>query len=578
MEPNNGADQDLNAYNYDYDAQRPKERNGEENDISFERNIDEEVISQELEATFKPEEVSIESIVDMLNCFICLKKVKEAVICPHCSKFSCENCLKVWIGEKKQECPMCRHPLTMNQIVKCRFLSDISKILESIKPQLLRNYNTNDSNENIDKCSEHQMKMIYYCVTCTKVVCSDCVMFTKTHENHKFERIKSVYEKKVDCLNREMIQMKKKISDYDNYLIQLFKQSETLKKTKEEKVKDLLSLYRTLNGNLDSELSTKMQKIEDEKRKVEDELEYFENMHEEILNQLKSLTPAKMILKSGEYMKLLAEMNSKKFISSIPKSIVSDFGSSISIKYAIGTFTLKPYSIYKNSNEIVYSDLLVADGITWRIKIYPNGTGAYKNIYLSLFVEMVKGWNQGGSYSYKITLVKIDRETENIEREYISEFENSICWGYNRFIKIEDLENQGFLDKEKDQIVLRYHIRPAHHLQKISDQTEYISLLENSLQKERSITKKLKHKLVKLSEKQGQLTGSEITDPLQKNNFKQKSEEYDSKAYKSMLEKGSIQFEDKHEAIKQLEEDRSSVEKSESEENMNNKNCIVDGE
>ena len=37
-----------------------------------------------------------------------------------------------------------------------------------------------------------------------------------------------------------------------------------------------------------------------------------------------------------------------------------------------------------------------------------------------------------------------------MEKEYISDFENSICWGYNRFCKIADLENEGFLDKEKD--------------------------------------------------------------------------------------------------------------------------------
>lgn len=62
----------------------------------------------------------------------------------------------------------------------------------------------------------------------------------------------------------------------------------------------------------------------------------------------------------------------------------------------------------------------------------------------------MKGWHNGGKYCYKVILVKPGKEHENIEKEYISEFENQICWGYNRFCKIEDIENQGFWDREND--------------------------------------------------------------------------------------------------------------------------------
>lgn len=44
---------------------------------------------------------------------------------------------------------------------------------------------------------------------------------------------------------------------------------------------------------------------------------------------------------------------------------------------------------------------------------------------------MVKGWENGGSYSYKVVLVKAGKENQNLEKEYVSDFENSICWGYN---------------------------------------------------------------------------------------------------------------------------------------------------
>ena len=46
--------------------------------------------------------------------------------------------------------------------------------------------------------------------------------------------------------------------------------------------------------------------------------------------------------------------------------------------------------------------------------------------------------------------MKPGKEEENIEKEYISDFEDAICWGYNRFCKSDIIENEGFWDKEKD--------------------------------------------------------------------------------------------------------------------------------
>ena len=82
--------------------------------------------------------------------------------------------------------------------------------------------------------------MNYFCITCDKVICSDCVMFTKNHENHKFERIKSIFEKKIDNINKEMRELKSKIKDHDKYLVELTNKMDLLKKSKDDRVKDLL--------------------------------------------------------------------------------------------------------------------------------------------------------------------------------------------------------------------------------------------------------------------------------------------------------------------------------------------------
>lgn len=67
---------------------------------------------------------------------------------------------------------------------------------------------------------------------------------------------------------------------------------------------------------------------------------------------------------------------------------------------------------------------------------------------MSLFIELIKGWTNGGTYCYKVTMHKKNNEKANVVKEYTSDFENGICWGYNRFCKISDIEKDGFWDKE----------------------------------------------------------------------------------------------------------------------------------
>jgi len=37
------------------------------------------------------------NINELFNCYICFGKVKNAVMCPQCSKLCCEQCIKVYL-------------------------------------------------------------------------------------------------------------------------------------------------------------------------------------------------------------------------------------------------------------------------------------------------------------------------------------------------------------------------------------------------------------------------------------------------------------------------------------------------
>jgi MATH domain len=94
---------------------------------------------------------------------------------------------------------------------------------------------------------------------------------------------------------------------------------------------------------------------------------------------------------------------------------------------------------------------------------------------------MCKGWpGVVGLYEYKIELVNRKDRTKKTCREHMSEFEATISWGYNRFIKLDALEKENYLDSEEDLLEFRYYIYPSSEFQLITDLNRYIESLEDN--------------------------------------------------------------------------------------------------
>lgn len=55
--------------------------------------------------------------------------------------------------------------------------------------------------------------------------------------------------------------------------------------------------------------------------------------------------------------------------------------------------------------EVVYSEPLMFNGLTWRLKVYPNGNGIAKGNYISIFLEMLKGLSETSKYEYRVEML-----------------------------------------------------------------------------------------------------------------------------------------------------------------------------
>jgi hypothetical protein len=64
-------------------------------------------------------------------------------------------------------------------------------------------------------------------------------------------------------------------------------------------------------------------------------------------------------------------------------------------------------------------------------------------------------------------------------REYTSEFTAGECWGYNKFVLLDELESGGYIDDEHDTLNLEFHVRATSFYRHCQDQARFIELLEN---------------------------------------------------------------------------------------------------
>lgn len=86
-------------------------------------------------------------------------------------------------------------------------------------------------------------------------------------------------------------------------------------------------------------------------------------------------------------------------------SVSVDFPSELTPVFEESAFVIHNYSQVRETHEVIYSEPLIANGLTWRLKVYPNGNGIAKGNYLSIFLEMVAGLQDVSKYEYRVEMM-----------------------------------------------------------------------------------------------------------------------------------------------------------------------------
>ncbi|XP_029162768.1 uncharacterized protein LOC114934268 [Nylanderia fulva] len=420
---------------------------------------------------------SVETLAEVFRCFICMEKLRDAHLCPHCSKLCCYTCIRKWLTEQRSQCPHCRASLHLHELVNCRWVEEVTQQLDTLQAVCISNFRHDDSSR--DRCTVHQEKLSVYCWTCRKCICHQCALWGGTHSGHTFKPLEDVHEQHVTQIKGEIGQLNMRLMELISLVQEVERNVESVRAAKDERVREIRNAIELMIARLDSQLKAKLLTLMGQKNSLTLETEQLEALLQDVEYQLHSCTRSELIAKSADLSRKIHQMRKKPMTSFVTAPVPADFHSEIVPGYDSATFAMQNFTQLQLKADPVYSAPLHVNGLCWRLKVYPDGNGVVRGNYLSVFLELSAGLPETSKYEYRVEMIhQGSRDTsKNIVREFASDFEIGECWGYNRFFRLDLLATEGYLNTELDTLILRFQVRPPTFYQRCRDQQWYISQL-----------------------------------------------------------------------------------------------------
>ncbi|XP_076804161.1 E3 ubiquitin-protein ligase TRIM37-like isoform X1 [Clavelina lepadiformis] len=421
----------------------------------------------------------VERMAEVFRCFICMSKVRDARLCPHCSKLCCFLCIRRWLTEQRQQCPHCRASLQVGDLVNCRWAEELTQQLDTLRHPVTENTTSTSHKpeERKDVCEIHEEKLSVFCWTCQLCICHQCALWGGTHGGHTFKPLNEVYDQHISEISDEEIAIRRRLIELISLVQDVERNVESVRSAKDERVREIRNAVEMMIARLDGQLKNKLITLMGQKNQLTQETEMLESVLKEVEHQRMSCSRQELITRSSEMLEMFRAIHRKPMASFVSASVPPDFTSELVPQYDSISFTLHRFSQLRQSADPVYSKPLSVSGLCWRLKIYPDGNGVVRGNYLSVFLELSSGLSETSKYEYRIEMVHLatNDPSRNIIREFASEFDVGECWGYNRFFRLDLLAQEGYLESTSDTLALKFQVRAPTFYQKCRDQQWYIN-------------------------------------------------------------------------------------------------------
>ncbi|XP_014868148.1 PREDICTED: E3 ubiquitin-protein ligase TRIM37 [Poecilia mexicana] len=409
------------------------------------------------------DEQSVESIAEVFRCFICMEKLRDARLCPHCSKLCCFSCIRRWLTEQRAQCPHCRAPLQLRELVNCRWAEEVTQQLDTLQLCSLTKHEDNDK----DKCENHHEKLSVFCWTCKKCICHQCALWGGMHGGHTFKPLVEIYEQHVTKVKEEVGKLRRRLMELISLVQEVERNVEAVRGAKDERVREIRNAVEMMIARLDNQLKNKLITLMGQKTSLTQETELLESLLQEVEHQLHSCSKSELISKSPEILLMFQQVHRKPMQSFVTTPVPPDFTSELVPAYDSSTFVLINFSTLRQRADPVYSPPLQISGLCWRLKVYPDGNGVVRGNYLSVFLELSAGLPETSKWFLISTT-----ETVLVARA---------LWDGFSDLRVQQLQLHAKVDSIIYFLLLcSYQVRSPTFFQKCRDQYWYISQLESA--------------------------------------------------------------------------------------------------
>ncbi|XP_055956285.1 E3 ubiquitin-protein ligase TRIM37 [Patella vulgata] len=337
----------------------------------------------------RTEENTVESLAEVFRCFICMEKLRDARLCPHCSKLCCFTCIMRWLTEERSQCPHCRASLHLHELVNCRWAEEVTQQLDTLQqfaPAPPVDV-TNDSNH----CEEHREKLSVYCLTCKECICHQCALWGGTHSGHTFKPLDGVYEEHAKKLSDELNQVKRRHIELISLVQDVEHNIESVKNGKDERVREIRNAVELMIARLESQMKSKLLTLMGQRSRLSHETEVLETIIQRANIDLNTRSKSHLIQQFKELMDIFRQVHRGQRSSFVTTPVQADFNSEIVPLYDTSMFEMKNFSLLRQRADPVYSPPLNVSGLAWRLKVYPDGNGVV--LYITLFfIILFIGW------------------------------------------------------------------------------------------------------------------------------------------------------------------------------------------
>lgn len=433
----------------------------------------------------------MESLAEVFRCFICMERLRDAHLCPHCSKLCCYACIRRWLTEQRSQCPHCRASLHLHELVNCRWVEEVTQQLDTLQLSSAAATATTTGEaakpgspepRDQERCQHHKgEKLSVYCWNCRLCICHQCALWGGTHCGHVFKPLEEVHAQQVTAVREQVGALRRRLVHLLGLVAQVERSVEAVRQAKDLRVHEIRNAVEHMIARLDAQLKGRLLSLVAQKNALTQETEQLEQLLQAAEAQLSSCSRSELIARSPEIVRRLGELLQRQPPCSPPLLLLpgggQEFPSEMVPPYESSAFLLRNFSVLQQRADPVYSRPLTTSGLTWRLKVYPDGNGVVRGNYLSVFLELTAGLPETSKYEYRVEMSHQGGDpSKNIVREFASDFEVGECWGYNRFFRLDLLASEGYLSG--DTLLLRFEVRPPTFFHKCRDQQWYLAQLQ----------------------------------------------------------------------------------------------------